>query len=183
MRGRGKGGIAYQLVQIPTAWLLTNENRPVHIEVNYSLTLATLAAEHSIAAANGDLHTSDLGWCRSKINDADTAVQVRCMKPGIQPDSLGFTLLNTATGVSNPERIIYSPNYAPYFHAFQPDSMGRIGGVLPFRDPSGLARYPIDGSQLGSARIRIRSYSARDHIVRKLSAEGVHLQDWGDKAY
>ena len=183
MREPHQGSESYQLIQIPTGWLSSHENKPVRVKINYSLTLATLAAEHSMPASGGELRARDLGWCQSRINDADTVVQVHCMKPGNQPDSLIFTLENAATGVSNPKRIIYSPDYSLYFQAFQPDSMGRRGAVLPFRDPSGIARYPVDGSQLGKARILIRTYSARDHFTRELSAQGVRLGDWSDKVH
>lgn len=177
-----RDGAAYEAVQIPVTWLMTHENNPVRVEIDYSLTLAALTAAHSMAAAKGELRTSDLGWCQSRVNDTDTAIQVRCMKPGKQPDSLVFTLENAAAGLANPQRVVYTPDYSLYFQTFMPDSMGRRGATLPFRDPSGVAHYPVDGSQLAGARIVIKTYSAHDHFTRKLSVENVRLADWSYKA-
>jgi hypothetical protein len=105
-------------------------------------------------------------------------VQIHCLKPGRQPDVTVFRLENVAAALANPERPVYAPDYSPYFHAFEPDSMGRLGVSLPFRDPSGLTRYPVDGSQLGKARVAIRTYKACDHFTRRLTLEGIRLRDW-----
>jgi hypothetical protein len=56
--------------------------------------------------------------------------------------------------------------------------MRRAGMNLPFRDESGIARYPVDGSQLQKARVAIRTYIARDHFTRSLTMDGVRLNDW-----
>jgi hypothetical protein len=171
-------GLRFTAMGVPAAWLAKHGSEPVHVEIEYSLTLAGAVSRYSIPAAGGELRSPDLGWCQSRINPEDTNVQIHCMRPGKQPDATCFTLENTSTGVRNPEVTDYIPNYSPSLLAFIPDSMRRAGANLPFRDPFGVARYPVDGSQLNSARVAIRTYAAHDHFTRHLRIDGVRLNDW-----
>jgi len=178
MSGDATQAVRFTAMRVPAAWLASHGSEPVHVEIEYSLTLASAASRYSIPAASGDLRSPDLGWCQSRIDAEDTEVQVHCMRPGKQPDAISFTLENTSTGIRNPEVINYTPNYSPSLLAFIPDSMRRAGANLPFRDPSGIARYPVDGSQLNSARVAIRTYAAHDHFTRHLAADRIRLNDW-----
>lgn len=47
---------AYQLLRILSAWLLTltHENQPVHVEIEYSLTLAAFSSQRAIPACGGE---------------------------------------------------------------------------------------------------------------------------------
>ena len=54
----------------------------------------------------------------------------------------------------------------------------RFGTNLPFRDSSGLAKFPVDGSQLPQSRVIIRVYEPEDHFARSLVIPQVKLQDW-----
>jgi len=170
--------VRFTAMGVPAVWLAEHGSRPVHVEIEYSLTLASAASEYSIPAPSGELRSPDLGWCQSRIDAEDTEVQVHCMRPGKQPDAISFTLENASTGIRNPEVIDYTPNYSPSLLAFIPDSMRRAGVDLPFRDPSGMARYPLDASQLNSARVAIQTYAAHDHFTRRLAADGIRLNDW-----
>jgi hypothetical protein len=59
-----------------------------------------------------------------------------------------------------------------------PDSVVRFGTNLPFRDPSGLAEFPVDGPQLPQSRVVIRVYEPEDHFTRSLTISGIRLEDW-----
>jgi hypothetical protein len=59
-----------------------------------------------------------------------------------------------------------------------PDNLTRFGTNLPFRDPSGLAKFPVDGSQLPQSRVVIRMYEPEDHFTRSLVIPRIKLSDW-----
>jgi hypothetical protein len=59
-----------------------------------------------------------------------------------------------------------------------PDNFSYFGTNLPFRDPSGLARFPVDGSQLPQSRVVVRMYEAEDHVTRSLVLPQIKLSDW-----
>jgi len=50
--------------------------------------------------------------------------------------------------------------------------------TVPFRDTSGLAHYPVDGSQLADARVVMRLYSPADHFSRRVLIPSIRLSDW-----
>lgn len=174
----GSNGVHLAPMSVPAGWLAKHGSEPVHVELEYSLTLVGSESRYSIPPEGGEFRSPDLGWCQSRINDDDTYVQVHCMRPGKQPDAISYTLENASTGLRNPEVVDYRPNYSPSLLAFIPDSMLRTGANLPFRDSSGVARYPVDDSQLKDARVVIRTYAARDHFTRNLAIDGVRLNDW-----
>ncbi len=178
LRSNGSEAALFMPVAVSAAWLAPHGNEPVHVEIDDSITLARSRSRYSIPAVGGELRSSDLGWCQTRINDGDTEVQIHCMRPGKEPEAIAFTLENAPAGLRNPEDIDYVPDYSPSVLAFIFDSMRRVGADLPFRDPSGIARYPVDGSQLNNARVAIRTYTARDHFTRNLAIDGVRLNDW-----
>jgi hypothetical protein len=54
----------------------------------------------------------------------------------------------------------------------------RFGTNLTFRDPSGLAKFPVDGSQLPQSHVVIRMYEPEDHFARSLVIPRIKLKDW-----
>ena len=59
--------------------------------------------------------------------------------------------------------------------------MSRFGVNLPFRDPSGLAHFPVDGPQIPKSQVVVRLYQPEDHFTRHLMIPSVTLQDWESK--
>jgi hypothetical protein len=53
-----------------------------------------------------------------------------------------------------------------------------VAANLPFRDPTGLTKYPIDGSRLGDSKAMIQIYLAEDHFAQKLVIPSVRLSEW-----
>ena len=47
-----------------------------------------------------------------------------------------------------------------------------------FRDPSGLAKFPVDGAQLSQSRVVIRMYEPEDHFTRSFVIPQIKLKDW-----
>jgi hypothetical protein len=153
-------------------------DQPVRLDIDYSLTLFSLAASHALPALNGDQRMPDMGWCATKVNGAGTNVQLRCLQAGKTPSCGTLFLEHAASGRRNPAISFCSPDYAPYLRRSLPNSMGHFGRNLPFRDPTGLAHYPVDGSQLAESQVVLRTYQPLDHFTRHLVIPDVRLKDW-----
>jgi len=154
------------------------KDQRVRIEIDYSFTLLTLASSHGIPAVHGEQRTGDLGWCKTRFNSARTAVQLLCLAPGKMRNCATAFLEHAASGRRNPELSNCSPDYSPYWGQLQMDAVTRFGFGLPFRDPAGLARYPIDGSKIGESQIVVRLYKPQDHFTRRIMIPEIRLSDW-----
>jgi len=49
---------------------------------------------------------------------------------------------------------------------------------LQFHDPQGLAKYPVDESQLAEARAIVKSYAPTAYFKRRLVIPEIELRDW-----
>lgn len=154
------------------------KDRPVRAEIDYSLTLFALSQSYSLPALDGDERMPGFGWCQTKINEAETAVELRCMEPGKGPSCATLFLENQADGQRNPTRSSCHGDYSPYSGWYFGDNLKHFGANIPFRDPSGLAKFPVDGPQLPGSRIVIRVYEPEDHFTRSLAISGINLKDW-----
>jgi len=56
--------------------------------------------------------------------------------------------------------------------------MAHFGANIPFRDASGLAKFPVDGPQLPQSHVVIRVYEPEDHLTRSLVIPPIRLKDW-----
>jgi hypothetical protein len=153
-------------------------DQPIRIEVDYSLTLFSLAASHALPALNGEQRMPDLGWCATKVNFSGTTVNLRCLQAGKAPSCSTLFLEHPPSGRRNPAISACSPDYSPYLRRSLPDAMGRFGRNLPFRDPSGLAQYPVDGPQLAESQVVVRTYQPLDHFTRRVDIPEIRLKDW-----
>jgi hypothetical protein len=54
----------------------------------------------------------------------------------------------------------------------------REGANLFFRDAAGLVHYPVNGSQIGSARVLMKNYAVADHYSMQLTIPAIRLADW-----
>ena len=150
----------------------------VRLEIDFSLTLFRPDAEQTITARGGDRRIPGVGACATRINAASTAVQFRCIHAGERASCLAVVLEHKPGGERNPEVSLCAPDYTPYPGHAIPDAMSRFGGNLPFRDSSGLARYPVDGSQLSESQVIVRAYRPLEHFTRRLVIPEIRLQDW-----
>ena len=168
----------YQRIAVPVGVYRGFKDEPVRVEINYSLTLFGLSRAYSIAALSGDERMPGFGWCQTKMNEAETAVELRCMKPGKGPTCATVFLENASTGARNPARSGCGSDYTPYGDRPFPDNITHFGGNIPFRDTSGLAKFPVDGPQLPQSRVVIRVYEPEDHFTRSLTIPAIRLKDW-----
>lgn len=178
--GDQSSATAYQVFRVPTSLYSRYKDQPVNFEIDYSLTLMRLAGAYGLPAINGDQRNPELGWCKTRINEQQTAVQLRCMQPTIAANKRancvsGF--LEASTGIRNPERFACATDYSPFMES-ETDSLTRMGINFPFRDSTGLAQYPVNGPQIPNARAVVRVYEPEEHFSRKLVIPSIRLGDW-----
>ena len=67
-------------------------------------------------------------------------------------------------------------DYAPFYNEVftTPPPIRNI----PFRDLTGLAKFPVDGAQLGESQIVIETYQPVDHFTRTVVIPSMRLKDW-----
>lgn len=174
----GGQALVYQGVALPRSLYDRIKNRPLRLEINYSLTLLR-ATSYNIPALNADLRIPNVGHCRSRMDDEADDIVVNCIQAGAASTDCNSAFLEHApSGRRNPARFYCWPNYSPYFGQYLPDAMTRNRASFPFRDLSGLAKYPVDASQLPDARVVLRVYEAQDHFTRQLVIPRIQLSDW-----
>ena len=119
--GPGNGeNRTHQGIRISGALYERIKEQPVRLEIDYSLTLLPLSKTYAIPALHGDERLPGAGWCKTKINDAGTAVQVRCLNAG-KPAYCGSGILeHMPGGERNPVQTGCDPDYAPYFGRYFP---------------------------------------------------------------
>jgi hypothetical protein len=168
----------YQQIAVPMSVYLRAKDQAVLVQVDYSLTLFGLARSYSMPALDGAERMPGWGWCQTKMNEAGTVVELHCMESGKGPICGTAFLENASTGARNPARSSCRSDYGPYRDQPLPDNLTRFGTNLPFRDQSGLAKFPVDGPQLPQSRVIIRVYEPEDHFTRSLVIPQIKLQDW-----
>jgi hypothetical protein len=156
------------------------KEQPVRLELDYSLTLFQFTTAHALPAIDGRRRIPNVGYCETRINNAETAVQIGCKQAGWKPGCETFLLEHAPSGRRNPARFAcWGADYAPYLNwELIPDSLWRFGGNLPFRNAAGVGRYPVDGSMLRESQVVMRLYEPVDHFARKLTIAEVRLGDW-----
>ncbi len=172
------GDALYQEIQVPASVYREIKDQEVRAEVDYSLTLFGLKESYSIPALGGDQRMPGFGWCESKMNEAETAIELRCMQPGKGPTCATLFLENEATGQRNPNRSSCHADYSLYSGWYTGDNMAQFGANIPFRDASGLAKFPVDGPQLPQSHVVVRVYEPEDHFIRSVTISQIRLKDW-----
>jgi hypothetical protein len=167
----------HQLIALPVKIVETLRNRPVRMEIDYSLTLLRLEAAVSMQAVDGQERLDAFGSCRSKVDEDGEDVVVGCLKTGRIPTCVSGTLEDRTRGHRNPETTLCRPDYAPFAISYL-DVLRQFDGELKFRDTESLAEFPVGGSRLTGARALLSSYHAQAHFTRRLVLEDVRLSDW-----
>jgi hypothetical protein len=150
----------------------------VRAEVDYSLTLFQHGAVAAIHAINGSARLSTFGWCKTQVDQDGDDIEVGCLTIGAAPTCISALLENTVTGESNPERLSCAPDYIPFRVHLFPDSLSQFGGGVKFRDPQGLIHFAVDGAQLTTAQVRLKSYRPVAHFTRHVVIGELRPNDW-----
>ncbi len=170
--------VMYQRIELPAKLSDLVLTQPVRLDIEYSLTLSIVAAADTIPASNGDGRFAAFGHCQTKLDDDGDDIELGCEKTGAAPACITVTLENPTNGMRNPENLYCDPDYAPYVVHIFPDSMSQFGSGVKFRDLQGLAKYPVDNSQLGEARVILESYRPVAHFTRRLVIPDIRLNGW-----
>ena len=174
----GANKTKYQEIQVPTSVYRDIKGEPVQVDLDYSLTLFGLRESYSIPALGGDERMPGFGWCETKMNEGETVVELRCMHPGKVPTCAMLFLENETKGQRNPAMSSCHGDYSPYSGWYFGDNLAHFGANIPFRDASGLAKFPVDGPQLPNSRVVIRVYEPEDHFTRSLVIPQIKLKEW-----
>jgi hypothetical protein len=167
----------HQLIALPHRIYELVRGQPVRVELDYSLSLFHIGASDTIAALNGDKGIANLGLCKTKIDDDGDEIEIGCKN--LSPVTCGtFALKNIINGQQNPPTRFCNKYYPPITAHFIPNAMLNFGVDLHFRDPQGLAKYPVDSSQLANAQVLIKTYGPIAHFTRHLTIPEVRLGDW-----
>ena len=155
-------------------------NQPIHAELDYSLTLFQIEVSDTIAALNGDKRIAILGGAGTELDYNGNTVRLGCIKPGNgdNPACATVVLENTVSGQQNPTSNQCFANYAPFTNYEHINVMQPFGRFLSVRDPQGLAKYPVDNSQLANAQVSLKSYKPVAHFTRQLIIPEIRLGDW-----
>jgi hypothetical protein len=167
-----------QRIVLPEKIYRLARSTSVRAELDYSLTLFQHDAATAIGATNGSARSKEFGWCRTQIDQDGDDVEVGCLALGGRPQCIGAMLENAVTGDRNPERLSCVPDYIPFSAHVFPDTLSRFSGGVKFRDPHGLTRFPVDGSQLAVARVRLTSYRPVAHFTRHVVIPELQPADW-----
>jgi len=154
------------------------KDKPVRLEVNYSLTLHELTASYAFPALDGAQRMPGIGACHSQLDEDGDEIELKCVQAGNAPACASVFLENSKTGERNPPMTVCNPDYAPYFGKFLFDDMSRFGTDLRFADPSGLTKFPVGEKQLNDARVVMRLYRPTEHFTRKIVLENLRMSDW-----
>jgi len=168
----------HQGIRVPGAVFARVQSDPLDLELEYSFTLFRAGPTYALPARDGDQRMPGVGWCETRVNDAGTHVRFQCLQPGERPSCLAIVLEHAPTHARNPEVSLCVPDYSTYPGHVLPDALSRFGGALPFYDPSGLAAYPVGGSQLADAQVVVTAFEPIEHLVRRVRIPAVRLQDW-----
>jgi hypothetical protein len=175
-----KGGTVrtYQRVGLSDRVFALIRDQLVRIEIDYSPSLLQVNGELTMKALSGSAYSDRFGACRAKLDPDGDSVEFGCLRMGSAEACIGATLENSLTGIRNPETPLCNPDYAPFAVQVIPHAVSRIAGEVRFRDPVGLAKYPVDGLQLGDARVRMMSFRPVAHFRRQLVVSDIRLSDW-----
>ena len=164
------------VIDIPTTVYKQHANQPISVELEFSLTLFSRRTLPSpLQALNGSGRLPEIGRCATRIDSAGAAVEVGCRQAGELPFCLSMTL---ELGRRNPEKLICEPNYEPAALRFDVEPLDHLHAKLPFRDPAGVALFPVDEAGWRTARIAVSVYEPQDHFSRYVVLAGVRLSDW-----
>jgi hypothetical protein len=170
--------LVYQGLALPRTVYDHIKDQRLRLEVDYSLTLFQ-SMSYKIPALNGDARIPNLGHCITRMDDDGDEIQVNCIQAGAAAmDCTSGFLEHTPSGRRNPERFYCWPNYSPYFGQYLPDAMTRGRAEFPFHDLAGLARYPVDSSQLRESWVVLRIFQPQEHFKRQLRIPEIRLSDW-----
>jgi hypothetical protein len=167
-----------QGLNLPIAVYQRIKDEPVRAELGYALTRLVARSTQRISATGGLQSLSEMGTCATRIDSDADEVELGCLTDVGVPSCADAFLEDPQTNKRNPELHLCGPNYGPFHRVAFEDAVGRSVLSIPFRDPSGLAHYPVDGSAIERARIVITPYDAVGHFRTTVAIPSIRLVEW-----
>ncbi len=164
----------YQTVDVPGRVYRAAAQTPVRLQLDYSLTLMKVVAEHELTAINGELQSNDIGFCATLVDR--NAAYLRCKTIDQAPFCYSATLYGSG-GRHNPEVLKCTPDYRRHLPAFM-HVLSLYGVDMPLRDRNGVVNYEIDASSLGEAHVLFKVYGESEHFERRLASAVSGLEGW-----
>jgi hypothetical protein len=154
------------------------KNEPVTLQLGFSLTSFEPDPAQLAGTLSDMRQLAHLGSCATRIDADEDEVELRCLTSATAPSCVVAVLEDPRTQQRNPELQGCLPNYAPFPLYPALDVVSSVGISLPFRDPSGLAKYPVSSPAIAHARIRLTTFTPVSHFDRTISIHNVRLADW-----
>ncbi len=144
----------------------------VRLQIDYTLTLVKVSAEHRIPALDGELRSADLGLCATRLDR--NIVSVQCKAIGQAPFCYQRDTCMRRMGGMIPEVIDCDPDYRRHWPALI-DVLNFYFVDLPVRDRYGDPGPTLDVSELDTAYVLLKIYREVDHFKR-IPAVGARLR-------
>jgi len=170
------GATSHQTIELPTALYRQWAQRPLRLEITYSLALLRLSATYAMAAAAGDLRSAELGRCESQLKRDASEINLRCKQVGLGPACYTVTL-EGPSGEFNTAIQDCTPDYRP-FAAQWSSPLTFFGIDVPVHDNAGQVHYPVPVAQIPDSRLLVTTYRVSDHFTRTLTSPALLLGDW-----
>ena len=155
-------GLTYQAFELPGNVYRNAAARTLRLQIEYTLTLVKVRAEHKIAALDGELRSADLGFCATRLERNN--VTVHCKSISQAPFCYSGTLYE-ADGRHDAEVFQCVPDYRRHWPALV-DVLNFSEIDLPVRDPYATAPY---GPKLETSYVLLKIYGELDHFKRTLT--------------
>lgn len=170
-------GLTYQRLELPSEVYRQAAASTVRLEMDVTLTLVKVKAEHRIAVRDGELRLADLGVCTTKLERNTVSLLCKTIE---QPPFCFSATLYTPDGRHNPEVFHCDPDYRRHWPALI-DVLNFYGIDVPVRDRYGVIHYELDASDLGTAVMLLKIYGERDHFQRTLAVAAFEPERWRDR--
>lgn len=158
-------GLTDQSIEIPGNVYRKAAATVVRLQIDYTLTLVKVSAEHKIATLDGELRAADLGLCATRLDGY--TVSLHCKSIGQAPFCYSATLY-VPDGRHNPEVVTCDPDYRRHWPSLI-DVLTFYAVDLPVRDAHDAIHLTIDASELGSSYVLLKIYREVDHFKRRLA--------------
>jgi hypothetical protein len=167
------------LLPLPTPLYEQIKAQAVRVTLDFALTWLRHSGPQLMHAVRDQKMVKGIGLCTTGVDrDADD-IEFRCMVAVRPPPCVTASLQDARTGSRNPTLFGCNLDYAPFpAHWMPPTPIKRVGADLPFLDPDGLARYPVDTSRISKADVAVDTYEPLAHFDRRLQIPAIRLSDW-----
>lgn len=169
----------HQQFSLPPEVYHAIENVPLHVEVDYALSVLGRRATAVVPALFSSRTVAGLGICGSRIgsNVPDT-IEIWCRRTSDNAHCSLVTAEDTATGARNPLSDQCEPDYQPRLLAAA-EKLAPAMPVIFFAYPpyADKAHFPVSLAQISTTRLAIASYGPQAHVWRHVATPLLRLSD------